>query len=84
MEGPDYRHVVENTACGREVVGEVGDEQAHGGDIWIDEGEIIMIAELDEGPVPVGCGFWPCLGGRHVQLGVEPPYGAEGGASILE
>ena len=49
MEGPDSGHVVANAVCGREVAGEVGDEQPHGGGIWIDEAEMIMIAELDEG-----------------------------------
>ena len=39
MEGPDSGHVVANAACGREVMGEVGDEQAHGGSIWLDEAE---------------------------------------------
>ena len=48
MEGPDSGHIVANAACGREVVGEVDDEQAHGGDIWTDEAEMIMITELDE------------------------------------
>ena len=48
MEHPDSGHVVVNDACGREVDGEVGDEQAHGGGIWIDEAEMRMIIELDE------------------------------------
>ena len=30
-------------------MGEVGDVQAHGGDIWIDEVEAVVIAELYEG-----------------------------------
>ena len=46
VEGPDSRHVVANAAYGRETMGEVGDEQAHSGGIWIDEAEMIMIAEL--------------------------------------
>ena len=46
MEGPDSGHVVANTVYGREVV---GDEQAHSEGIWIDEAEMIMITELDEG-----------------------------------
>ena len=49
MEGSDSGHVVVNTVCGREALGEVGDEQAHGGGIGIDEAEMIMFAELDEG-----------------------------------
>ena len=48
MESPDSGHVVANAACGREVVGEVNDEQTHGGGVWIDEAEMITIAELDE------------------------------------
>ena len=47
----------------------MGDEQAHGGDVWIDEVEMVMIAELYEGM---------CL------LGVELLSEVEGGASILE
>ena len=37
VKGLDYGHIVVNAACGREAVCEVGDEQAHGGDVWIDE-----------------------------------------------
>ena len=39
VEGPDSGHAVVNAACRREAVGDVSDEQAHGGDIWIDEAE---------------------------------------------
>ena len=48
MEGPDSGDVVVNTACKRETVGEVGDEQAYGGSIWLDGAEMIMVVELDE------------------------------------
>ena len=48
MEGPGSRHIVANVACGWEVVGEVGDVQPHGGDIWIEEVKVVVIAELDE------------------------------------
>ena len=37
VEGPDSEWVVVNAACGREAVREVGDVQAHGGDIWVKE-----------------------------------------------
>ena len=47
-------------------MGEMGDEVAHGGDIWINEAEIIMIAKLDQslclsGVVP-GCAWVEGLG----------------------
>ena len=48
MEGPDAGHVVVNTVCRRESAGEVCDEQAHGGDIWINKAEMVMISELYE------------------------------------
>ena len=48
VEGPDSGHVVANAACGREAAGEVGDEQPHGGDVWIEEVGVAVIAELDE------------------------------------
>ena len=62
MEGPDSGHVVANAVCRREVASEVSDEQAHGGDVWTDEAEMVIITELDES-----------LGGRREQLGVELP-----------
>ena len=31
-----------NIVCRREVVGELGDEKSHSGDVWIDEAEMIM------------------------------------------
>ena len=49
VEGPDFGHIVAYAACRRKVVGEVDDEQAHSGNVWIDEAEMIMIAELHEG-----------------------------------
>ena len=48
MEGPDSGHKVANAACRQKAAGEMGDEQAHGGEIWIDEVEMVMIAELDK------------------------------------
>ena len=48
MEGTDSGQVVANAACSGDVVGEVGDVQAHIGDIWIKEAEVVVIAELDE------------------------------------
>ena len=40
-----------------EVAGEVSDVQAHGGDVWIEEVEMVVITELDE-RLPVQYGFW--------------------------
>ena len=37
------------------------DVQAHGGDVWIEEEEIVVITELDE-RLPVGCGIWKYWG----------------------
>ena len=48
LDGPDSRNVVVNTTCRQEDVGEVSDVQAHGGDIWIEEAEMVVITELDE------------------------------------
>ena len=48
VKGTDSGHILANTVCGREVVGEVGDVQAYCEGIWFDEVEMIMIAELDE------------------------------------
>ena len=48
MEGPDSGHVVANAACGRGVVDEVSDVQAHDGDIWIEVVEMVVITELGE------------------------------------
>ena len=48
MESPDSRHIVANAAYRREGAGDVGDVQIHGGDIWIEEAEVLVIAELDE------------------------------------
>ena len=59
----------------------MGDEQAHGGGILINEAEIIMITELDESL----CGSCTCLGGRRGKPGAEPHAGVDGGAGgILE
>ena len=43
MQGPDSGHVVVNAACRLQVVGEVSDVQAHGGDVWIKEAEMVVI-----------------------------------------
>ena len=48
VEGPDYRHVVVNAACRREVLGEVCDDEAHSGSIWLNEAEMVVVKELDE------------------------------------
>ena len=37
VESPDSGHVVTNATCRREAMGEVGDEQAHCGSIWLNE-----------------------------------------------
>ena len=49
VKGRDSGDVIANTLCRRKPVGEVGDVQAHGGDVWIDEMEVVVIAELYEG-----------------------------------
>ena len=49
VEGPASGDVIANTPCQRKPVGEVGDVQALGGDVWIDEMEVVVIAELYEG-----------------------------------
>ena len=54
MDGPDSGHVVSNAAC-REAAGEVGDVQAHGGDVWIKEVEMVVIAELVK---DCACSVW--------------------------
>ena len=49
MEGLDSGDVIANTICRRKPVGEVSDVQAHSGDVWIEEVEVVVIAELYEG-----------------------------------
>ena len=49
VEGPDSGDVVANTPHRQKLVGEVGDVQACGGDVWIKEVESVVIAELYEG-----------------------------------
>ena len=49
MEGPDSGDVVANATCRREAVSELSDVQEHGGDIWIEEAEMVVITELYEG-----------------------------------
>ena len=48
MEGPDSGNIVANASCRQEVAGEVGDQQSHGGDVWIDEVEVVVITKLYE------------------------------------
>ena len=49
VEGPDFGDEVANATRRREVVSEVSDVQAHGGDVWIKEAEVVVITELYEG-----------------------------------
>ena len=48
VEGPDSRDIAVNAMCRQEVVSEVNDVQAHAGDIWIKEAEVVVITELYE------------------------------------
>ena len=48
MKPPDPRHIVAHASCRLEPVGEVCYEQADCGDIWVDEVEMITIAEVKE------------------------------------
>ena len=49
VEGADSGDVIANTPRQRKPVGEVDDVQAHGGDVWIEEVEAVVIVELYEG-----------------------------------
>ena len=46
--GPDSGHVVVNAACGLEAAGDASDVQAHSGDVWSEEAEMVVITKLDE------------------------------------
>ena len=48
VESPDSGCIVANAAFRREVVGEVGDVQTYGGDVWIEEAEVAVIGERGE------------------------------------
>ena len=49
VEGPDSGDIVVNAMCQREMMSEVSDVHAQSGGVWIEEAEVVVIAELYEG-----------------------------------